>query len=166
MPPRPVLAAATALLLLGPAAACARTSGGATACGITAMAGPALLLDQFNTAGATLGVPPRDLPGVLPVRLATGPAFRAVVARSDSGWLAGVDGTLPARPVPGFGVLVMDRSEGPRGILLYEGVPIRGAPVLGSVATSQATLPLIGIEVRLADFENPNCPVFPDSLRR
>jgi hypothetical protein len=51
-------------------------------------------------------------------------------------------------------------------VLLYEGDPVEGAPRLGIVAIGGATLPLIGIEVDMQRIEDPNCPLFPDSLAR
>lgn len=140
--------------------------GRGTACGIVAVAGPTLLLEQFTRPGQTLSQAPPSPPASLPVRLAAGAAFRAVVSLGADGWLVGVEGTLPPTPVPEFGVLVVDRASGPRGVVLYEGDPIRGAPVIGSIATLHATLPLLGLELNFQEFDVPACPFFPDSLRR
>ena len=50
-------------------------------CGLAAMAGLSLVLEQFNRPGSTVGTAPAELPGSLPVRLALGPALRAVAGR-------------------------------------------------------------------------------------
>ena len=48
----------------------------------------------------------------------------------------------------------------------YNGDPIQGAPLLGSVNAGERNLPLIGLQTTLANFEDASCPIFPDSLRR
>lgn len=146
--------------------ACGGEPRGTPACGIAALAAPTLLLDQFRVEGRVLSVAPDFPPAVLPVRISAGPALRGVVSNPGTGWIVGVDGPLPPGPPPGFGVLVVDRIEGPRGVVLYEGQPIRGAPVIGQVATSRASIPLIGLEIPFAEFDQVACPFFPDSLRR
>ena len=52
------------------------------------------------------------------------------------------------------------------GVLLYQGNPINGAPVLGSVNAGERNLPLIGLQADVARFQDASCPIFPDSLRR
>lgn len=146
--------------------ACAGEPRGTTACGIVALAVPTLLLDQFRVEGRVLSVAPDFPPAVLPVRISAGPALRGVVSDPGTGLIVGVDGPLPPGAPSGFGVLVVDRVEGVRGVVLYEGPPIRGAPVIGQVATSLASIPLIGLELPFAEFDQAACPFFPDSLRR
>jgi hypothetical protein len=150
--------------LLGlPASAC----GGRTSdygCGVAAMAGLSLILDQFNRPGTALASPPARLPESLPVRLALGPALRSVVGRSDTALVVGVEGAIPPTHQVGFGVLVQE-AGGPRGVILYEGPPIPGAPTLGLVNVGGKNVPLIGIRIELARYERPGCPIFPDSLR-
>jgi hypothetical protein len=98
------------------------------------------------------------------VRLVAGPAYPAIVGRSDSLWVIGVEGALPANVKPGFGVLVLDRSGKSRGTMLYEGTPVEGAPQVGTVSVGNATVPLIGIQLDPARIEDPRCPFFPDSV--
>jgi hypothetical protein len=124
------------------------------------------LLSQFSIPNQTLASPPKDLPERLVVRLVAGPAYRAVVGRSDSLWLIGVDGALPAKVKPGFGVLVLDQSGKSRGVMLYEGTPVEGAPQIGTVSVGNATAPLIGIQLDPAKIEDPRCSFFPDSVLR
>lgn len=137
-----------------------------TRCGIAALAGPTMLLEEFTKPGRTLGAVPEKMPEVLPVRLAAGPAQRGLVGKTDTAWVVGVDGPLPDKPVPGFGVLLVDPVNGPRGVLLYEGLPIRGAPILGTVHVGALVIPMIALKTTVAGFEEPRCPLFPDSLAR
>jgi hypothetical protein len=137
-----------------------------TRCGIVALAGPTLLLEEFTKAGHTLGKIPDRMPEVVPVRLVAGQAQRGLVGRTDTSWVIGVDGPLQAQKAPGFGVLLVDPVQGARGVLLYEGFPIRGAPILGTVHLGSLVIPMIGLTTTVAGFEDGRCPLFPDSLRR
>src|SRR4051794_4488879 len=150
-------------------AACDRSSGSkssaaAATCGLAALAGPTALLGQFGVAGQTLDAPPRNLPEHLAVRLVAGPAYSAIVGRADSLLVIGVNGALPANVKPGFGVLILDPQSKPRGVLLYEGAPVENAPEIGTVSIDNAAVPLLGIQVDPARFEDPRCPLFPDSV--
>jgi hypothetical protein len=137
-----------------------------TSCGIVALAGPTMLLEEFTKAGHTLGAIPEKMPEILPVRMAVGAAQRALVGRTDSSWVVGVDGPFPEKPVPGFGVLLVDQTQGPQGVLLYEGKPIPGAPVLGTVHVGTRVIPMIALQTGIAGFQDARCPIFPDSLKR
>lgn len=150
-------------------AACDRSTGGkssaaAASCGLAALAGPTALLSQFGVPGQTLDSPPRRLPEHLVVRLVAGPAYPAIVGRSDSMLVIGVNGGLPTNVKPGFGVLVLDAGGKPHGVLMYEGAPVEGAPEIGTVSIDAASVPLLGIQVDPARFEDPRCPLFPDSV--
>ncbi len=149
-----------ALLLI---TACGKSSDGGAACGLAALAGPTALLSQFGVPQQTLSTAPVRLPERLVARVVAGPALAAVVGRSDSSLVVGVEGSVPPSIKPGYGVLVLDKSEKARGIMLFEGLPIEGAPQIGSVALGAATLPLIGIQLDPAKIEDPHCPFFPDS---
>lgn len=151
-----------AVILLG-LAACGKAAGSG-GCGFTAMAGATLLLEQFGVPGQTLSEPPTSLPERVVVRLAAGPAYSAVTGRTGDKLVIGMDGNLPAKVRPGFGVLVLDPAGKPRGVMLYESAPIRGAPELGSVAIDSVMVPLLGIQLPLERFEDPRCPFFPDSV--
>ena len=140
---RPRLIPALFLTLL---TACGKSSGGA-GCGFTAM------------AGATLLLPERVV-----VRLAAGPAYTAIAGRSGDKLVIGMEGNLPPKVRPGFGVLIIDPAGKPHGVLLYESAPIRGAPELGTVAIDSVMVPLLGIQLPIERFEDPNCPFFPDSV--
>ncbi len=171
--PGGVKEAATLLLVMRlPALAClalvlagcgAPRRGGA--CGITAIAGATMLLQEFGTPGQTLAEPPVRLPPRLVARVAAGPAFEAVVGRTaDSGWVIGIEGSIEAPIHPAFGVLVLDPAGAARGVMIYESAPIRGAPEIGRVSVDTLMLPLLGIQLDPSRFEDPGCPFFPDSL--
>jgi hypothetical protein len=153
----------TALALVAAIGCGPQRTGGA--CGITAIAGATMLLQEFGIPDQTLSAAPPGLPPRLVARVAAGPAFEAVVGRTaDSGWVIGVEGSPPAPIRPGFGVLIIDPSGRARGVMLYESEPLRGAPVIGLVALDTLMLPLIGIQLDPARFEDPGCPLFPDSV--
>ena len=156
------------LVLALVAVACSRSPdksrAGGAACGLAALAGPTALLTQFSVPEQTLASPPRHLPERLVVRQVAGPAYPAIVGRSDSLWVIGAEGSLPATVKPGFGVLVMDKSGKARGVMLFEGTPVEGAPEIGKVSVGNATVPLIGIQLDPARIEDPRCPFFPDSV--
>ena len=141
-----------------------KSSAAAATCGLAALAGPTALLGQFGIPDQTLGSPPRKLPERLVVRLVAGPAYPAIVGRSDSMLLIGVNGGLPTNVKPGFGVLILDTGNKARGVLLYEGAPVDGAPQIGTVSIDNASVPLLGIQVDPAKFEDPRCLLFPDSV--
>lgn len=133
-------------------------------CGMSRVLGPSLLLSEFGQPGQTLATPPARLPEHIVVRYVAGPAFSAIAGRADSLWVIGVNGTLPTDITPGYGVLILDLQERPLGVLLYEGAVIEGAPFLGSVSLGSLVVPLIGIRVDPERIQEPNCPLFPDSL--
>ena len=87
---------------------------GGAACGIAALAGPTILLEEFRVPGQTLANAPSQLPEHLVVRVAAGPAYRAVVGRADTNWVIGVEGTFP-NAVHGEHVLPANRPSTVRG---------------------------------------------------
>ena len=153
------------LPLVGLLACGSRNAGGA--CGITAIAGATMLLQEFGVPDQTLGAPPTTLPPRLVARVAAGPAFESVVGRTaDNGWVIGVEGPIPAPIKPRFGVLILDRKGGARGVMVFESEPIRGAPEIGRLSVDTLMLPLLGIQLDPTRFEDPDCPLFPDSVLR
>lgn len=140
--------------------------GAGTSCGIAAVAGPAMLISEFGTAGAPLSVAPPSLPARIVARFVAGPAAMALVGQRGDSLEIGVEGGTPAGTTPGFGVLVMAPDGTAQGVLIYEGTPVLGAPVLGSVTAGATRAPLLGITVPRTRIEDPRCPFFPDSLLR
>jgi hypothetical protein len=151
------------LLLL--TAGCGGSEGRVPAtCGLAAVAAASTLLEQFTIPNRTLAAPPASLPERTVARVVADGAFPAVVGRTDTLLVIGVEGN-PSGAKPGFGVLVVDASERVQGVLLYEGNPIPGAPRLGEVSLGASSVPLIGVQADPATFTDPNCPsLFPDSV--
>jgi hypothetical protein len=137
---------------------------GRAACGLAALAGPTALLTQFSVPRQTLSTPPRQLPERLVTRVVAGPALASIVGRTDSSLVIGVEGAIPPGVKPGYGVLVLDTAARARGVMLYEGTSVEGAPQIGTLSVGAATLPLIGIQLDPARIEDPHCPFFPDSV--
>ena len=146
-------------------ASCGGAGSGSAACGITALAGATVLLDQFNVPRQTLSVAPATPPAFIPVRLAAGPALRGATTLGAEGWAVRVEGTPPPGSAPGFGVLVVDRDGQSRGVMVFSGLAVAGAPVIGTVSIAGADVPLLGLQTDIAGLETATCPFFPDSLR-
>lgn len=161
----PARSAIAALLLGALVTACAPRAGG-VGCGLATVAGQSMLLEEFRKPGTTLSALPANIPGILPIRVALGPAYRSVVGRADSMLVVGVEGTLPAAPEVGWGILAVSPAGAAEGVLLYQGDPPQGAPKLGSVNTGAKNLPLVGLTLVVANFQDPICPIFPDSLKK
>src|SRR3954470_19752942 len=106
MPIRRILPFCLALTACGKAA-----DRGTASCGLAALAGPTALLTQFSVPRQTLGSPPKSLPERLVARVVAGPALPAIVGRTDSGLVIGVEGAIPPTIKPGYGVLVLDPAE-------------------------------------------------------
>lgn len=151
------------------AAACSGERGRPPAsCGIAAMATPASVLAQFGVPRQTLSRPPRALPERMVARIAGGGVLTAFVGRSaaDSLLIVGIEGEAPTGLALGFGVLLVDPKTGPRGVMLFEGLPVEAAPVIGTVSMGSMNAPLLGVEADPASYEDPGCPIFPDSAIR
>ena len=155
-----------ALALVITACSGGRTDRGNPACGIAALAAPNAVLEAFTVPQQSLSVPPSRLPERTVARLAAGPALRALVGRSDSGLVIGVEGSLPPQAAPVFGVLVVQRGGSAQGVLLFEGTPVEAAPRLGLVSVGGKNLPLFGVEVDMSGIQDARCPLFPDSIAR
>jgi hypothetical protein len=155
----------TALVVL---AACGGSEGRVPAtCGLAGVAAASTLLEQFTIPNQTLATPPTSLPERTVARVVADGAFPAVVGRTDSTLVVGIEGNPPPTTKPGFGVLVVDTQERVIGVMVYEGDPLPGAPRLGQVSVASGSIPLIGVQVDPAKIMDPNCPsLFPDSIIR
>jgi hypothetical protein len=146
-------------------AGCDRPSGGANPlCGLAMVAGPTKVLTEFQVPNQTLSAPPRTLPERIVARFVAGPAAPAIVGRTDSAVVIGIDAASPAGTKPGFGVLVVDKQDRAVGVMIYEGDPVEGAPRIGDVSVGSDRVPLIGIQLDPARIEDPNCRLFTDSI--
>lgn len=150
------------------AAGCDRPAGSVPpTCGMAALVGATSLLEQFTVPNQTLAAPPGALPERTVARVVADGAFPAVIGRTDSALIIGMEGTPPPTTRPGFGVLVVDLEERVVGVMVYEGDPIPGAPKLGEVSVGGASIPLIGVQVDPVKIMDPSCPtLFPDSIIR
>jgi hypothetical protein len=157
---------ASILLVTVSIAACGTTppAGGGAACGIAAVAGPAMVLAEFATPGATLSVPPANLPAHAVARFVAGPTAAAVLGRNGDSLEVGVEGGIPEGAKVGFGVLLTDPTQRIRGLFIFDGLPVLGAPSIGSVTVGPTRVPLLGVSLDPARFEDPRCPFFPDSV--
>ena len=159
-----------AILLLATfaVAACGPTApaGSGTACGIAAVAGPAMVLSEFSTPSATLTVPPANFPARAVARFVAGPAAAAVLGRNGDSLEVGVEGGIPEHTQVGYGVLVTDPVGSVRGLLVFDGLPVLGAPRIGSVTVGPTRVPLLGISIDPSRVEDARCPFFPDSILR
>jgi hypothetical protein len=134
---------------------------------MAALAGATNLLEQFTIPNQTLAASPATLPERTVVRVVADGAFPAVVGRTDSALVVGMEGNPPPSTRPGFGVLVVDTQDRVIGVMVYEGDPIPGAPKLGQVSRASGSSPLIGVQVDPATIMDPSCPtLFPDSIIR
>ena len=154
------------LLMTVPLFACgpARPAAEGAACGIAAVAGPAMVLSEFSGTDAALAAPPATIPARTVARFVAGPAASAVLGRRGDSLEIGVDGGVPAGSHVGFGVLMTSPTGGVRGVLIFDGLPISGAPVLGDLTVGAVRVPLIGIALDSTRAEDPRCPFFPDSV--
>lgn len=146
-------------------AACGGDGGSSVTCGIAALTGPLVAKEAF-AKGNTLVAPPDSAPASLPLRIVAGAALRGNVATVDSlGWHISTPDAVADGPPFGYGVLLVDRKGEVLGALVFEGVPIPGAPLLGDITLRGVTLPLLGVRVDRRQIEDPKCPLFPDSTR-
>ena len=89
--------------------------------------------------------------------------MHGAVSRSTPGrWAVVTRDAVGAGAQPGFGVLVLDANEAARGVLVFDGPAVMGAPQLGTVAIGDTTIPLLGVRFDLATIEKPGCPTFPE----
>lgn len=139
---------------------CAERQGSAL-CGIVLLASPAVVMDQFAVARQTLSFPPRYDAEEIPVRFAAGELVRGLVGMTDTLMVIGVDQETRDQTVPGFGVIITDLGGDVKGVMIFEGDPIPGAPILGRVQVRDRTAPLIGVRMDYARIDDPRCPIFP-----
>ena len=128
------------------------------------MTGPLLVLDAFGRGDALAG-PPGTVPASLPVRLVAGPVLRGIVGKTDStGWVVGAEGDVPHDAARGYGVLIVHEGAA-EGVLVFDGQPVSGATVIGSLALGDTIVPLLGVRIDPRTIADTACPVFPDSAR-
>ncbi len=129
------------------------------ACGIQAIAGPVMVLEQLRVAGRILTQVPDGVEGIVPARAVGYPSAHALAALGPDGAVLGFEGEgFPN--APGFGlILVEDSLETFRGVLVFETEAPRGLPMLGSISSTTMTLPLYGLRVTWSAVSDPRCPL-------
>lgn len=140
--------------------ACADSNRASPMCGLARLTGPLMVLEGFGR-GDGLANPPTGLPGMLFGRFVGGPTASVLISHAADGQLiASVDSPVPEQANPGFGVLVVSRALAPLGILIHDGMPVRGASQLGTIEVGDTILPLLGIRVTPTAIETPDCRLF------
>ncbi len=129
-------------------------------CGISAMAGASMVLEQFATPGKILSHLPAGVEGVVPARVVGYGTARALAASGTDGVILGYEGE--GFPVtPGFAIaLVEDSLDTFKGVLIYDLEPPQSLPQLGTVSSSTTTVPLFGLRVMWSAVSSERCPMF------
>lgn len=129
-------------------------------CGISAMAGASMVLEQFATPGKILSQLPLGVEGVVPARVVGFGTARALAAPGPDGAILGYEGEgFPA--TPGFALaLVEDSLDTFMGVLIYDLEPPQSIPQLGTVSSSTTTVPLFGLRVMWSAVSSERCPMF------
>ena len=111
-------------------------------CGISAMAGASMVLEQFATPGKIMTYLPDGIEGVVPARVAGYGTARALAASGPDGAILGYEGEgFPA--TPGFALaLVEDSLDTFMGVLIYDLEPPQNIPQLGTVSSATTTIPV------------------------
>ncbi len=148
------------VLLLGALVGCDTTAKrGSFACGFASLTAP-LAVQQAFTRGQALTQAPWNPADSIRIRIVAGALFQATVQEVEGRWQVTLADTLPSAPIHGHAVLVTDQRGNNLGILLFEGPPLPGAALIGTIQTSRGPLPLIGVEVDRASLDQADCPLF------
>ena len=129
-------------------------------CGISAMAGASMVLEQFATPGKIMTYLPDGVEGVVPARVAGYGTARALAAPGPDGVILGYEGEgFPA--TPGFALaLVEDSLDTFKGVLIYDLEPPQNIPQLGTVSSATTTIPLFALRVMWSAVSSERCPMF------
>lgn len=137
-----------------------RSSENSASCGLAAMAGATMALEELRGGTKVLVQVPPGLEGTVPARVVGYGTALAIVVAGDDGPMVmfGGDG-FPQ--LPGFGLaLVEDSTDTFKGVLIFESEPPRGYPVLGGVSSGTYAIPLYGLRVNWQMVSTPRCPLF------
>lgn len=151
-----------ALLLLPLAVAACKKSDpeNSFACGIAAVAGPMMVLEQFRVPGKVLRDVPAGVEGVVPARVVGHGTARALAGVGPNGVVLGYEGDdFPAPPA--FGLIVVEDSlDTFKGVLIFATQPPPGLPQLGTISSATTTIPVHGLRVNWPSVSNEQCPLF------
>lgn len=149
----------TCFLLTLLAVGCGGDRSRSPSCGLALIAGPTLIYQRLQDPRALITDAPRGLPATLPARVA-GERMADVAIRYDGAGIA-MDfrgSGFPAQP--GYALLVVDdTSQRAMGVLVYNTEGPRDFPLLGTVTSGVAHVPLYGVRVDWASVSNPRCPL-------
>lgn len=129
-------------------------------CGISAMAGATMVLEQFSVPGKILNSIPAGMEGIVPARVVGYGTARALAAQGPEGLVLGYEGEgFPT--VPGYALaLVEDSLDTFKGVLIYDLEPPPSIPQLGTVSSASTTVPLFGLRVMWSAVSSERCPMF------
>jgi hypothetical protein len=129
-------------------------------CGISAMAGATMVLEQFSQPGKILSRIPEGVEGVVPARVVGYGTARALARHGPDGVILAYEGEgFPA--TPGYALaLVEDSLDTFKGVLIYDLDPPRQLPQLGTVSNATTTVPLFGLRVMWSAVSSDRCPMF------
>lgn len=154
------------LILALAVTACGRGGGsgaGSPTCGIAAIAGPALIVNQLSNPRAALTDPPRGVPDSLPTVIIL-PKSRengAVIVTRDAAGKVSMLYRGPGFPSRGYGLLVVDdTSQRAMGVMVLDQEEPQRQPAIGSIVGGGAALNLYAVRVDWASVSNPRCPLF------
>jgi hypothetical protein len=130
------------------------------ACGIAAVAGPMMVLEQFGIPGKVMLDVPDGVEGVVPARVVGHGTARALAGAGPDGVVLGYEGEHFPNP-PAFGLIVAEDSlDTFQGVLIFATQPPPSLPLLGSISSATTTLPLYGLRVNWTAVSNEQCPLF------
>jgi hypothetical protein len=141
-------------------AACRGNPENSAACGFASIAAGSLVMQSLQDVSHAVTAVPAALPDTLPGKVVGHGTTRLVkTGRPDSLVLQFEGPDLPQ--IPGFGLLLVDDSlEVVRGVLIFEPEAPPGFTRLGTVASSTAKVPLLGLRVHWPSLNAPRCPMF------
>jgi hypothetical protein len=129
-------------------------------CGIAAMAGASMVLEQFAVPGKILTSLPSGVEGIVPARVAGYGTARAIAAPGPDGAILGYEGEGFPK-TPGFALAIVEDSlDTFKGVLIYDLEPPQSIPQLGTVSSASATIPLFGLRVMWSAVSSERCPMF------
>jgi hypothetical protein len=117
-------------------------------------------MQSMQDLSHAVATPPANVPDELPAKVVARGTVRTTVSRGPEGLALRYEGEgFPT--LPGFGLLLVDDSlEVVRGVLIFEPETPPGFARLGTIATANTALPLIGLRVHWPSLNAPRCPLF------
>jgi hypothetical protein len=141
-------------------AACGGNPENSAACGFAAIAAGSLVMQSLQDLSHAVAAPPANIPDTLPGKVVGRGTTRLVKSTGPDGLVLHYEGDgLPK--LPGFGLLLVDDSlEVVRGVLIFEPEGPPGFAKIGTITSSDAQVPLLGLRVHWPSLNAPRCPMF------